>query len=209
MAVNGYVTIPQFKAWIGLSDTIDDVVIDEAIGAASRGIDNFCKTQFWQTAAGTTRRFDTCDSWGLRIGDTSAVTQVATDDNADGTYETVWASTDWQLLPLNPADGPELRPFTQIHAIGTLTFPSVASNSSRHGLIQVTGTWGWPAIPSAVREACLLVTNRLVKRRNSPEGVAGVDEFGTIRISARDDPDAVRYLTPYKTSRRAGGWAIA
>jgi hypothetical protein len=209
MAVNGYVTIPQFKVWIGLSDTIDDVVIDEAIGAASRGIDNFCKTQFWQTAAGTTRRFDTCDQWGLRIGDATAVTQVATDGDGDGTFETVWSASDWQLLPLNPTAAAEPGPYTRIHAVGALTFPLVASNSSRHGLIQVTGTWGWPAIPAAVREACLLVTNRLVRRRNSPEGVAGFDEFGTIRISARDDPDAVRYLTPYKTTRRVGGWAIA
>jgi hypothetical protein len=210
MAVNGYVTVPQFKAWRGgPGDTVDDVVIDESIGAASRGIDNFCNTRFWQTAAGTNRRFDTCDSRLLRIGDAVAVTQVATDKDGDGVFEVVWAATDYQLLPLNPAAAPELEPFTKIHAVGTLTFPQITSPTSRHGRVQITGTWGWPFIPSAVRQACLLVTNRLVKRRASPEGVAGLDEFGTVRISSRDDPDAVRYLTPYKTSRRAGGWAIA
>ncbi len=209
MAVNGYVTVPEFKVWVGLADTIDDVVIDSSIEAASRGIDNFCRTRFWKTAAGTARLFDTCDGNGLRIDDAAAVTAVATDPTADGTFDIVWTAADYQLLPLNPAAAPELRPFTQIHAIGTLTFPRVASNTSRHGLVQVTGTWGWPAIPVAVREACLLVTNRLVKRRSSPEGVAGFDEFGTVRISSRDDPDASRYLTPYRTMRRAGGWAFA
>lgn len=209
MAVNGYVEVPEFKAWVELGDTIDDVVIDESIAAASRGIDNFCHTRFWKTATGTARLFDTCDPRLVRVGDVVTVTQVATDTAADGTFATVWATTDYQLLPLNPADAPEIEPYNQLHAIGTLTFPRVTSTASRYGRIRVTGTWGWPTVPEAVRQACLLVTNRLVKRRNSPEGVAGFDEFGTIRISTRDDPDAVRYLTPYKTTRRRGGWAIA
>jgi hypothetical protein len=209
MAVNGYITKPAFKARLPIYDNIDDVVIDESIEAASRGIDNFCKTQFWQTAAGTTRRFDSCDGYRLRIGDATAVTQVATDDDGDGTFETVWASTDWQLLPLNPSAGPEQQPYTELRAIGSLRFPLIASATSRQGLVQVTGTWGWPAIPSPVEEACFLVTNRLMKRHNSPEGVAGFDEFGVIRISSRDDPDAVRYLMPYRSMRRRGGWALA
>jgi hypothetical protein len=209
VAVNGYITVPDFKVWVTLSDTVDDVVIDAAIGAASRGIDNFCNTRFWQTTAGTSRRFDSCDGYWLRIGDTVAVTAVATDSDDDGVFETVWTASDYQLLPLNPAAAPEPRPYTELHAIGSLMFPLIASATSRQGLVQVTGTWGWPAIPAAVRQACLLVTNRLVRRRNSPEGVAGFDEFGTIRISNRDDPDAVRYLSPYRSMHRAGGWALA
>jgi hypothetical protein len=207
VAVNGYITVPEFKAWREVDDTVDDVVIDESITAASRGIDNFCRTRFWKTAAGTSRLFDTGDTQLVRIGDAAAVTAVATDTDGDGVFETVWAATDYQLLPLNPAAAPEPEPYTKIHAVGTLTFPRVTTG--RHGRVQVTGTWGWPSIPSDVRQACLLVTARLVKRRQSPEGVAGFDEFGTIRISNRDDPDAVRYLTPYRTMRRAGGWAIA
>jgi hypothetical protein len=208
MVTNGYCTIPDYKAWVGLDDVIDDVVIDRAITAASRGIDNFCKTRFWQTAAGTARVFDSCDGRLLRIGDAVAVTQVATDVAGDGVFETVWTTGDYQLLPVNVAAAPEPRPYTQIRAIATLTFPRPPS-TGRVGRSQVTGTWGWPAIPAAVFEATLLVVNRLVKRKHSPEGVAGFDEFGTIRISSRDDPDAVRYLTPYKTTRRVGGWAIA
>jgi hypothetical protein len=210
VAVNGYVTLPEFKAWVILSDTVDDVVVDAAIGAASRGIDNFCHTRFWQTAAGTTvRLFDSCDGWRVRLGDTVAVTAVATDKNADGTFETAWASTDWQLLPLNPAAAPETRPYTELQAVENLRFPTRGSATTRQGLVQVTGTFGWPAVPAAVKEACLLVTNRLVKRRNTPELVGGFDEFGTIRIGSREDPDAVRLLNPYKTTRRVGGWAIA
>jgi hypothetical protein len=89
---------------------------------------------------------------------------------------------------------------------GTLTFPSP---TKRLGLIRVTGTWGWPAVPDAVVQSTLLVAHRLVKRKDSPEGVTGFDQFGTVRISTRDDPDAVRYLTPYRTKSRRGGWAFA
>jgi hypothetical protein len=204
-----YVTVPEFKVWVGLGDTIDDVIITDALLAASRGVDNFCKTQFWQTAAGTVRLFDTCSTSWLRTGDVVTVTELATDKNRDGVYETVWTAADYQLFPLNPAAAPELRPFTDIHAIGTLTFPQPSGGSSRYGLIRVTGTWGWPAVPEPVVQSTLLVANRLLKRRNSPEGVAGFDEFGVVRISSRDDPDAVRYLTPYRTNRRAGGWPFA
>jgi len=202
-----YVTVEEFKTWIVLSDGIDNTTITDALTTASRAIDTFCNTHFWQTTAGTTRLFDTCDPMRLRINDAAAVTQIATDRNADGVFEVVWAGTDFQLLPLNPAAAPEQLPFTEVRAVGALTFPPAVVK--RTGLIQVTGTWGWPAVPEAIRQATRLTANRLVKRRSSPEGVSGFDEFGVVRISTRDDPDAVRLLTPYRTQRRAGGWALA
>lgn len=201
-----YVTVAEFKAWVKLNDGIDDPSINDALKAASRSIDKHCKTHFWKTPAGTARVFDTCDPWSLRINDAAAVTQVATDTDSDGTYETVWAAGDFQLLPLNPSAGPETEPYTEISAIGSLSFPRV---TRRQGLIQVTGTWGWAAVPEPVLEATRLITNRLFKRPGSPEGVAGFDEFGIVRISSRDDPDAVRLLDPYRANRRKGGWAFA
>jgi hypothetical protein len=205
-----YATAAQYKEWVGLElvDTLDDNVIARALLAASHGVDNFCHTHFWQTTAGTNRVFDACDTRRLRINDAAAVTAVATDKDGDGVFETAWAAGDYQLLPLNPSAAPETLPFSEIWAIGTLTFPPPVY-AKRLGRVQVTGTWGWPVVPDAVVQSTLLLANRLVKRKESPEGVSGFDEFGVIRISARDDPDAVRYLTPYRTTRRAGGWAFA
>jgi hypothetical protein len=205
-----YASVDDFKTWIpgGLNDTRDDSVFTKVLTVASRSIDKYCNTHFWKTAVGTTRVFDACDPHWLRINDAAAVTGVATDKNADGVYEVVWTAADFQLLPLNRDAGPETEPITVVSAIGSLTFPQTTSGK-RVGLVQVTGTWGWPAVPEAVIEATSLVANRLRKRAGSPEGVAGFDEFGTIRISPREDPDAVRLLTPYRTNRRAGGWAFA
>src|SRR5262245_8261670 len=201
-----YVSVAEFRAWIVLNDSYDDPTINDALTAASRGIDHYCDTHFWKTAAGTNRFFDTCYPKWLRINDAAAVTAVATDANSDGVYETVWAAADFQLLPLNPAAGPETEPYTEILAVGTRSFPAA---TKRLGMVQVTGTWGWAAVPEAVTEATKLVANRLIKRRGTPEGIAGSIELGTIRLSSREDPDAVLLLTPYRTNRRAGGWAFA
>jgi hypothetical protein len=206
VATNAYETVSGFKNWVILGDTLDDNTIDDALEAASRGIDNYCNTHFWQTTAGTARFFDTCDAWEVRIGDAVAVTEVATDPTGDGTFDTVWAASDYQLLPRN-ITSPEPMPYTSIRAVATRSFPYTTGR--RVGLIRVTGTFGWPEIPAAIVQATRLLANRLIKRKNSPEGVAGFDEFGTVRISMRDDPDAVRYITPYATTRRAGGWAFA
>lgn len=200
---NEYTTLDEFKGWIRLSDGQDDIRIQASITAASRAIDNYCGRHFWQTAAGTTRAFDTCNQWELDIDDAVTVTAVATDENADGTFEIVWVASDYQLLPLNPAAAPEPEPFTQIRAVASRTFP-LSNEQRRAGLIQVTATWGWAAIPEAIGEACRLITNRLVKRPGSPEGVAGFDEFGIVRISSRDDPDAVRLIDPYWNPTKVG-----
>ncbi|MGH9252077.1 MAG: hypothetical protein ACRD0W_21550 [Acidimicrobiales bacterium] len=197
MAVNGYIDVVEFREWIDLDDALDDAVIDQAITAASRGIDNYCERHFWQTAAGTARVFDACDKWTLHIDDLVSIAELATDDGFDGTFGTVWVASDYQLLPLNPEAAPEPRPFDQIHAVASRAFPQPLTHNTRSGLVRVTGVWGWPAVPEGVIQACLLVVNRAIKRRTSPEGVAGFDEFGVIRISSRDDPDAVRHLDNY------------
>lgn len=44
-----------------------------------------------------------------------------------------------------------------------------------------------------VQEAIVLLANRLYKRRQSPEGVAGWSDLGVIRILARD-PDVAMLL---------------
>jgi hypothetical protein len=41
-------------------------------------------------------------------------------------------------------------------------------------------------VPSSVHEAGLLLANRLLSRRNSPDGVVGVSDMGTARIVSYD-----------------------
>lgn len=49
-------------------------------------------------------------------------------------------------------------------------------------------------IGANVREAILMMTSRLFRRRLTPEGVAAFGEFGAVRVSSVD-PDIERLLT--------------
>jgi hypothetical protein len=182
------------KDWAkgSFTGTVDDAKLDRAITAASRAIDHYCRRQFGQT--GGARTYDTTDRSLLEVDDVATVSAIKTDLDGDGVYETTWATTDWQVLPETPAFEPE--PATLILAVGDKLFP--VRTSGRVGRIQVTGTWGWPEVPAPVKQACLLAARRLVDRKDSPSGFQGFDDIGVIRISPRDDPDAVRMLNPYR-----------
>ena len=57
-------------------------------------------------------------------------------------------------------------------------------------------------IPDTLREAALLLTSRLFRRRLSPEGVAGFGDFGAVRVTSVD-PDIEILITPSRS------WGIA
>lgn len=54
---NGYATRNQIKAAlrIGTADTVDDDLIDNCAGAASRLIDGYCNRKFWAVGSATSR----------------------------------------------------------------------------------------------------------------------------------------------------------
>lgn len=202
MAAGDYCTLAELKDWIGgaaSSVTSDDLNFGNVITSVSRWIDNDCDRQFWATAAGVTRTFDTCDPCILDLGtfdDLSAVTAVVTDDDGDGVYENSWAASDYQATPVGaPTGPPEPKPYRSIKAVGTRQFPR---HQRREGLIQVTGTWGWPAVPAAIRQACLIQAHRIFKRKDAPEGMMGFADFGVVRMQGRLDPDVAALITPYK-----------
>ena len=197
--VNGYAGLDDLKSWIDEDlDTADaNGVLEQAIEVASRWIDGRCDRQFY-TVTGA-RTFDACGRWELRIDDATAITQVATDDNADGVFETVWAPSEWQPIR-NAGPAPEARPYRRIRSVSGRTFPRVRYDG-RNLLVEVTATWGWATVPEAVHQACLMQASRLIKRRSSPEGITGFgSEFGHIRISQRGDPDVEALLAPYRAA---------
>src|SRR5690606_31803660 len=72
--------------------------------------------------------------------------------------------------------------------------------------VRVHAQFGWTAVPTAIKQACLLQASRLLARRDSPYGVAGSPEAGSeVRLLARVDPDVEVALAPYKRSR----WVFA
>jgi hypothetical protein len=44
--------------------------------------------------------------------------------------------------------------------------------------VKVTGVFGWPSVPDAVKEACYLIANREKSLWNAPFGQTGAGELG-------------------------------
>lgn len=200
MAVaDGYCSVTDLKERVSIDDNLDDIVIASAIAASSRWIDEHCQRSFNQVTQ--PRVLDSACGTLLRpgeFGDLVSVSSLKTDDNLDGVFETTWLAADYQLLPLTASTRPDPHPYTSIRSVGARSFPR-ATGTGRLGLVEVTGVWGWPAVPDAVHEACLIQASRVFKRRNSPEGVTGwQSDFGPIRISVRADPDVEMLLGPYR-----------
>lgn len=191
---NGYCTVAELKARLwptGITDTNDDAVFDQVITAVSREIDEHCHRRFY---AATETRYFTAE-WGdlLLVHDLISVTTLETDDDGDRTYEHTWATTDYDLGPDNAAlDG---KPYTKIYTApnGNYAFPACI----RKG-VKIAGLWGYASTaPAAVKEACLLQSARMYKRRDAPFGVIGNAEFGQLQVIPRFDPDVLMLLAPF------------
>lgn len=202
MAVtNAYATVAEVRDHFqDASSNLDLDLLEKAINASSRAIDQFCGRRFWLDAAVTVRTYRPQDPYELEIDDIGTTTGVIvkTDTTGDATWATTWDSADYQLEPLNSdvvASGDTVTPYAwwRIAAIDDKTFPVV---TSRRTTLQVTAKFGWSSVPHDVNEACILKAAALFKRKEAPFGVAGFGEFGAVRIG-RHDPDVMDLLGPY------------
>jgi hypothetical protein len=195
---NPYCQVADVRSQLGDSaSTLDTSLIEKAIAATSRAIDRYCNRRFWQDPAPVTRLYTALDPCVVDVDDisTAAGMIVKVDTGGDGTYATTWATTDYQLRPLNAdADGGAFS-WRQIAALGGKTFPCCRYGG--HPALQVTAQWGWSAIPDDVVEAAVLKSVSLFMRKDAPFGVAGFGDFGPVRITKRD-PDVTDLLSPFQ-----------
>jgi hypothetical protein len=195
-----YVTAAELKAYLGIGDTVDDTAITNAVNAASRSIEQHCNRQFNQST-GTARSFAAADSYRLDLpgySDVVSVSALAADEDGDGVFETVWSAADYQLRPINPAGAPETLPYTQIRAVGSRAFPVVGCwpQGLRDNLVQVTGVFGWPAVPAAAKQACYLLAAEIFKLRDAPFGILGMPDLGMMRVN--ESRRVAALLAPYR-----------
>ena len=201
---NGYATRNQIKAAlrIGTADTIDDDLIDNCAGAASRLIDGYCNRQFWSVGSATTRVYVAEDDFYCNIDDIAgtAIT-LRTSGATDGTFDVTWSPTDWQLEPLNGRLDGLVWAYDKIRAVGDYLFPTVNANYGSQALVQLTAVFGWPSVPEPVTQATIIQASRIFKRYDSPLGVAGFGDLGAIRVSRFLDPDMAQLVEPYRRMR--------
>jgi hypothetical protein len=193
MIANGYATLAEVKSALRITDTIDDSLLEMAIESASRLLDSYTARSFYN--AGTAARYYAAtNDYQTDIDDAVSISEVATDFSADGTYDTIWQASDYEVLPLNGrVDGLPV-PYNGLRAIGDYTFPIY----NGEGLVKVTGVWGWSAIPIAIKQATIIQASRIFKRLDSPLGVLSSPDLGFIRVGSRLDPDVAQLVDPYR-----------
>ena len=196
---NGYATLADVKAALRIptGDTQDDSLLEISIEAASRQIDGFCERVFTQSTA--TRIYRPTDVFTVDIDDLQTLTFLKTDSDGSGVFSTTWSATDYQLNPLNGISGGIRSPYTQIRAVGEYLFPIYEPQNvnSNEASVQIAGVWGFATIPTAIKQATIILSVRQFKRYDSPTGVMGFGDLGVMRVGAVD-PDISALLQPFR-----------
>lgn len=194
-----YLTLAEGKAFLRITDTVDDVEIAGWISSGSRAIDKRCNRQFGSLAAPAVRTYRrppfydlTTGFWIIEIDDVQDTTGALINGTA-------LATSGGTLLPDNaPADG---LPYTAV-GFTTWPYPSAPGAPVANTL---TMRWGWTTVPPQVPAALKLQMNRWNVRRDSPLGVAGSPDQGSeLRLLARLDPDVVTILAGLSRRRAVG-----
>jgi hypothetical protein len=202
---NGYATLADVKLAARITDTIDDALLELSIESSSRDIDAYTERVFYSTGAtAVSRVYIPQDIYLVETDDIISVTTIKSDTSGDGVFDQLWASTDFQLEPLNGRAGGIDTPFTRIRAVGEYLWPVYEPrnvNANQAG-VEVTGVFGFATIPTAIRQATILASLRAYKRYESPTGVLGFSDMGVVRVG-RLDPDVQRLIDPYRKLRMA------
>lgn len=189
-----YATLAEFKASVGITDNTDNDALQSVLDATDQLINNYCDTKvgFGQTASQT--RYYTAPSLVFTLTDPIvSVSSLQTDDDGDGTYETTWAATDYVLMPRNASL--DSRPYTEVDTAPNepKLFPLTLS------AVKITGVFGWPSVPSAVKQAALIQAGAVWSSRTAPFGVIGSQDLGGVmRMSRALHPEAQVLLEPYR-----------
>lgn len=197
---NGYCTLNELKASLNITDSVDDTALEAAITAASRMVDDYTERFFFvngSVGSPVTRYYTAVDPYTINIDDITTITEVATDDNFDRTFETVWGTSDYLVEPIN--NPIKSWPYNRVLAIGSYIFPYQLPQS-----VRIKGVWGFSAVPAEVNMATLIQSSRIFGRRQSPFGIAGSPDLGTVRLFSRLDADVEVLLRPF---RKNGGLA--
>jgi hypothetical protein len=198
---NVYTTLADVRNALQIEDSIDDNDIQAAILAASRMIDDYCQRSFYQEGTllnPVVKYYTPTSPWYLEIDDLIEPVEVRSRANQSGPFTTIWnLDTDLMYEPINnPEKG---LPITRLLAVTRYVFPYFFPQT-----VRISGVWGFKEIPYEVELACKIQAARLFVRKQSPFGIAGSVELGTVRLNSRLDPDVEMLL---KTFRRNFGLA--
>lgn len=195
-----YVEPEELKALLDMTGTTyaDDAIL-RACNAASRGVDIACERRFWLDAnASQVRTYTPNQLRQIQVDDLVVLTSLKVDRTGDTVYEETWTlGTDFILEPQNNPTETPVRPWEWIRArrLRGRWFPVEVEAS-----VQVTGQFGWPAVPEEIHTATAIIASKLLQRiREAPFGLQAVGgpETGIAARIARNDPDVEPIIAYY------------
>jgi hypothetical protein len=163
------------------SDEGEDDLLIELINAASTEIHNLAGREFKPRGTNPqTRAFDVPASWygtwplfrsrEFFVGDLAA---FPTDVKINGTSINLAAVT---ALPRVREDW---QPFSHLRLDNTILLTPTLT-TYRYALVEVTGTWGFPAVPENIKQACRVTVAHWVNRDIATWGEVFNTEEGTL-----------------------------
>lgn len=193
-----YATLAEVKAALRITDSMDNALLEAAIGAASRWVDGYCGRDFAVASGTATKDYVPSGRMEpLMVDDLTSVVSIKIDEDLDRSFATTLNAIDYQLEPVNAISFGNSYPYTRIRPQEDGYWPT----SYGRATVRVEGTFGWPALPDAVKEATILQASRLFTRLDAPLGIAGFGDMGAMRVSFKGDPDVLMLLSPYRRSK--------
>jgi hypothetical protein len=159
--------VQEHRQKLDTTNTTQDAIISSLITVASDMIMDYTQREFLPqsgtggTPIARTYRYEGRGVLPLGQDDARTVTQVRIDTDTD--TPTTLESEQYKLWPTRRRDG-------VITALHLISIPSPIHTTQRHPLyreVEVTGTWGWPAVPEKVERACILLVMDLLSRTSS------------------------------------------
>lgn len=154
------VTVAEAKAFMDVTDSDRDTKIEGLVNTHSRWLmtETGCEFKPWKAA--TTRRFAWDGGSYLDFGRYQAQSVSAVTLNPTGDFPRIMETTEWQLEPVDSVEGVYDALFVNgQYGVGTsFGFPGRGS-----GIVEVVGVWGYPSVPSDVKQACLRLVDNSFK----------------------------------------------
>lgn len=189
-----YITLNELKAAlnIGTADTVDDTALTSVMASAAGAVTAYCDRYFGKVGSiGTpVARLFPPTGGAVQIDDLVSFSNVEIDYSGDATDFTAAGTAAFLPLPVNAATMDPARPYTSLRPRG-VQLPGA------EGWIKVTGVWGWPAVPAAIKDATLLQAVALFKSKDVPTGIVGGMDVAPMRLGTNLHPTARVLCEPF------------